>query len=238
LTPTNRVLVFVPTFNDLVLLARICSDILSLPGDYSVLVIDDGSDPMVNRSILPERAKLLRLPDNYGLGLCTHVAIDHMLAHGYGVLARIDSDGQHPVEALPRLVAAIDQGIDLVIGGRVNRGSGRGLRRLAVRLVHLYYRGVARLMTGQATVHDLTSGLHALNIRTAVRLRELPLERYPEPEIAILALIGGLKVGQIDVSQLERSDGSSSISLRRGVLLFYRFNIFALDLLLKKKSLR
>ena len=84
-----RILAFLPTLNDFAVLPQICAAIQALPGDYAVLVIDDGSYPPLDRATLPPGTMVGHLPENYGLGVATHVAMDHMLAHGYDVLVPI-----------------------------------------------------------------------------------------------------------------------------------------------------
>ncbi len=230
-----NILVFVPTYDDTRELENICSKILRFSGQYTVLVVDDGSTPQVNLSILPSSVMVVRLPDNYGLGVATHIAIDHMLTYDYDLLVRIDSDGEHPVSTIPRLVAQFGRGdADVVIGCRANLGQPSGLRGLAANWVRNYYRLIGQLLTRGHRLADLTSGFQALSRHAAETLQALPLERYPEPEVVILATIHGLRVEYVQFDQLDRADGHSSISLRRGVLLLYRFNVFALDQLLNR----
>lgn len=238
-TRTTRVLVFVPTYNDSVGLGDVCASVLELAGDIAVLVVDDGSAPPIESTDLPNKAMLVRLPDNYGLGVATHVAIGHMLAADYDILVRVDGDGQHPVLQIPELVSrVVDGGFDFVVGARPPNVGDRSFRGFAVRIVHRYYKFLGGLMASGRSIGDPTCGFHALNRRTAVELQGLPLERYPEPEIAVVAMTSGLRVGEVPIQLRSRADGASTISLQRGLLLLYRFNVFALGQLLKKIAQR
>lgn len=230
MTPSPRILAFLPTLNDFAVLPQICSAILALPGSYSVLVIDDGSFPPLDRTILPAGTMVGHLPENYGLGVATHVAIDHMLAHGYDVLVRLDSDGQHPADKIPLLVDEIVSGrADFAIGTRIDPHKGFGARILATRFISAYYRLIARWLTGSRVLGDLTSGFMAMNRRTAQVMAKEPLERYPEPEMLMLGMLGGLRIARVPIKANEREFGRSTIGVNRAMLLFYRFNIFALS---------
>jgi len=212
------------------LLPRICADILALPGDYSVLVIDDGSLPPLDRATLPPGAMVGHLPENYGLGVATHVAMDHMLTHGYDVLVRLDSDGQHPIDRIPLFIDEIvSDRADFAIGTRIDPHKGFGTRILATRFISAYYRLVARWLTGSRVLGDLTSGFMAMNRKTATLMAKEPLERYPEPEMLILGMLSGLRIARVPIKANEREFGRSTISVNRALLLFYRFNIFALS---------
>ncbi len=73
------------------------------------------------------------------------------------VLVFLDADGQHNADLIPRLLARLDEGFDMVVGARgwdgqasVGRGMANGL-----------YNRVATLMTGHQ-VADLTSGFRVV----------------------------------------------------------------------------
>ena len=93
----ERVLVFVPTYNDAEHLVQIAEDVAANLAHATVLVIDDGSRPRIDPSALPAGTLHVRLAENFGLGVCTHIAFDHALGHDYAAVVRIDADGQHPV---------------------------------------------------------------------------------------------------------------------------------------------
>ncbi len=230
-----RVLVFVPTYNDSQELAAIAGDIKSLDGDYTTLVIDDGSSVPVEHSQLPEETLLVRFPTNFGLGVATHVAFDHALKCDYDIVARIDSDGQHPIDILPSLVEPIcEDGKELVVGHRVNRHEGEGIRSMLAALVRMYLSALSRLMTGGRAPTDVNSGLFAISRAAMTKINLAQLERFPEPQMYVLCGRMGISTHEIPVEQNDRRHGSSTITMGRALALFYRFNIFVLAELLQK----
>lgn len=216
------------------MLPRIVSEIAALGNGYRALVIDDGSDPPLQ--IAPGAHLMVRLPANMGLGVCTHIAFAHALRHGYAAAVRVDADGQHRVQDVPRLVAAL-AGADLVMGERTNQAVGGGLDGFGRRLLKRYYSLLARALTRGAISSDVNSGLFAVSPEAMRKLRSASFERFPEPEMFISAYRLGLRVTSVPVEQQRRTEGRSSLDVFASVLMFFRFNVFALGQLLRRKGL-
>lgn len=124
-----------------------------LPG-AQLIVVDDGSTDETAQVALALGAQVLRAPYSMGNG----AAIKRGARAATGdVIVFMDADGQHSIDLIPRLLARLDEGYDMVVGARgwdgqasVGRGMANGL-----------YNRVASLMTGFA-VRDLTSGFRAV----------------------------------------------------------------------------
>lgn len=234
-SPANdKVLVFVPTLNDVEHLAAIIDEINELDGAFTVLVLDDGSAvpvrPMLNRS----HCLYFRLPANFGLGVCTHIAFDHALRGNYHAIVRVDSDGQHPVEMIPALLSKLTAGeADVVVASRINRNQGSGLRFVMSRIVRGFISATARLLTKGEVPSDVNSGFFAANPRAMEVLNSHQLERFPEPQMYILACRHGLRVAEVSVDQMARKHGSSTITFGHALRIVYRFSIFVLSELLQ-----
>lgn len=233
----NPVLIFIPTFNDVELLESLTSEIHALSDEYSVLVIDDGSSVTINPPTVGSDCHYFRLPANFGLGLCTHIAFDHALRHNYRAIVRIDADGQHPVKNIPDYVAMLDAGeADLVVASRTNRNARNGTRGVVAGWMRGYLSFIARLLTRGHAPKDVNSGFFVANRRVAETLNAFQLERYPEPQMYILACRRGLKLKDVEVEQIAREHGESSIALNQALRIFYRFNIFVLAELLQRSK--
>lgn len=224
--PLDKVLVVVPTYNDSRLLRDISAEIIALSDAYRVLIVDDGSMEPVDVDSLPDGLMLFRLPANFGLGLCTHVAFDHALKHGYAAVVRIDADGQHPVQEIPRLLEQLQSEADLVVGTRTNRNAGTGLRAWFAIWVRGYLSWAAKVVTRGCAPRDVNSGFFAANATAMRLLNKYRLERYPEPQIYILSCRRGLRLKELNIEQRERQYGSSTLTVTHALRLFYRFNIF------------
>ena len=227
-------LVLLPAYNDAELVGALTAGIMELSDHYRVLVIDDGSDEPLDVSTLSDGVLVCRLPTNLGLGVCTHIAFDHALKHGYGAMVRVDADGQHPLEAISLLLEnlLIDEA-DMVVGARTNRNFGTGLRSYLSKIVRSYLSLVARLLTRGNAPRDVNSGFFAVNSKAMSVLNKSLLERYPEPQMYILGCRRGLRVKEIEIEQMPRKFGTSSVTLGHALRLCYRFNIFVLGEILQ-----
>ena len=235
----GKTLVFTPTLNDTTMLAQIAADIRDLPGPFTYLVIDDGSEEAIDREELGEDVLYARLPTNVGVGTCTHVAFDHALSYGYGAVVRVDADGQHPVENIPDLLAPIQSGdADMAVGQRVNRDSLKGMRALTAMFVRNYLAFVARLITRGRAPQDVSSGFFAANPAAARILNSFQLERFSEAQMYILACRNNLKVVELPIVQAPRLQGRSTVTLGQALRLVYRFNVFVLAELLQQSRVR
>ncbi|MBT3533654.1 MAG: glycosyltransferase [Rhodospirillaceae bacterium] len=224
----GQTLVFIPTFNDVALLPTIIEEVLALDDNYVPLVIDDGSSPRLLEAALPNGCLLFSMPVNMGLGMCTHVALDHAVKYGYGAMLRIDSDGQHPVAMIPDLLLPIRNGdADMVIGTRENHGEGSGFGNFLRNLVKSYFSKVAAWITKGGVPRDVNSGFFALNQEAVGKLSLATLERFPEPQMLILAHKDGLRISEVVISQSPRQHGKTTLSFSHAARLIYRFSIFA-----------
>jgi glycosyltransferase involved in cell wall biosynthesis len=226
----DRVLVFMPTLNDSEHLAAIIDEIGKLKEAFSVLVLDDGSTMPIKPALSGSDCLHFRLPTNFGLGVCTHIAFDHALRGGYRAVIRVDSDGQHPVAMIPELLAKLDAGeTDIVVASRRNRNQGSGLRFVIGRIVRGHISTMARLLTRGGVPDDVNSGFFAANPAAMRILNDCSLERFPEPQMYIFACRRGLRVKEVPVEQMARKHGSSTITFGHALRIIYRFNIFVLS---------
>lgn len=231
------VLVFIPTKNDRDILANLVTDAQDLGKGVTVLVIDDGSFPAIERSTLPDNCLLFSQPFNNGLGICTHIALDHALLHGYDYIVRVDADGQHPIEKIPEIIKPLHFDIaDLAVGMRINQGRKSQPNALLARLVKCYFSNLARIITFGSAPSDVSSGFFAANVRAMKILNDTVLERYPEPQMYSHACRRGLRVTEISIEQSERKHGKSTITYANAIAMIYRFTVYAFgELFLRRR---
>ena len=77
-------------------------------------------------------------------------------AQGFDSVLTMDADGQHDPADIPRLLAKLDEGFDMVVGARDGLSQASVWRRFANGL----YNCLASYMTGHR-IEDLTSGFRA-----------------------------------------------------------------------------
>ncbi|MBF0257155.1 MAG: glycosyltransferase family 2 protein [Gammaproteobacteria bacterium] len=146
--------IVIPARNEASSLASLLPRIFALDLADEVLVVDDGSTDNTAETARSAGARVVHNPYRMGNG----AAIKTGARHAQGeVLLFMDADGQHDPADIPRLLARLDEGFDMVVGARgfasqanVGRGLANGL-----------YNSLASYMTGQQ-VEDLTSGFRAV----------------------------------------------------------------------------
>ena len=228
----RRVLVFIPSFGDAKALPQLLVAIGSLGERFRPLVIDDGSPVPVLPQGLAGECLHVRLPANFGLGVCTQIAFEHALHGGYDAVVRVDADGQHSVADIPLLVQKLEKGeAELVIGARRNHNAERHRGRAAIKW---YFGFMAGLMARGALPPDVNSGFFAVSRSGLQTLSGTTFERFPEPELFVVAARSGLKVTSVEVEQAPRRDGESTLKWPAGLQMFFRFNMFAIERLLRR----
>jgi glycosyltransferase involved in cell wall biosynthesis len=232
-----KVLVFIPTFNDRVLIPSLVKSVLALGVEFHTLVIDDGSEPALEMDgVSGHREKYFRCPYNVGLGVATNIALDYATQSEFDILLRIDADGQHPLDSLRPIIEAMAlRNADVIVGVRTNSLSFGSSRSVAAALLKRHMNITANWVSG-LQLDEWHSGLMALSREAIKKLCLHKYERYPEVEILLRAVQLDLKVDQLSVIQNQRKHGTSTITLRGGIHLCMRFYMLLLRHLIERRK--
>lgn len=222
ITPHNlgRVLVIIPTYNELESLPIILGRVRKSVPHAEILIVDDNSPDGTG-----ELADSLSAADNNihvmhrlskdGLGAAYLSGFAWGLQQGFDVLVEMDADGSHQPEQLPQLLEALVNA-DLVLGSRWVDGGGtenwsRG-REILSRGGNTY----TRIMLG-IDIHDSTGGYRAFRAET---LRKLDLSQVAsqgycfQVDLAWRASQRGMVVKEVPITFVERQVGTSKMSRR------------------------
>ena len=219
--PTGGTWVVLPTYDEAANLPGISRAILdALPGS-TLLVVDDAS-PDGTGVIADEladaepRIKVLHRASKQGLGRAYIDGFRVALAGGAQRVVQMDADWSHSPAYLPSLMAAIDDGADLVIGSRYTAGGGVRdwglMRRIVSRGGSIFARTVLRL-----TPHDLTGGFKAWRASTlgAIDWSRVHAGGYVfQIEMTYLASRAGARVAEVPIVFTDRQVGESKMSRR------------------------
>jgi glycosyltransferase involved in cell wall biosynthesis len=194
----GRVAVIVPAYQAAASVAGVVAGARAALPDAAVYVVDDGSSDATGAAATAAGAVVMRHPNNRGKGAALAGGIARALADGAVVLTTLDADGQHPPDALPRLLAPIRGGVaDLVLGARARTGS----MPLARRCTNWLSATLASRI-GRRPVPDAQTGLRAFSRRlaTTVQPRIAAYRRYDyEAAFLLAALRAGFAVSSVDV---------------------------------------
>lgn len=193
-------------------LRRLVATLEGVGGEWEVVVVDDGSrdetwSVVLQAAAAEPRIRGLRLSRNFGHQLALSAGLS--VAAGDGVVT-LDSDLQHPPEAIPALLAAAQQGHDVVYAVRSAADSASPYKRLTA---HVFYRMLNRL-----TTLELPEG--AADFRYTSRRVVDVLLAMPERNRFLRGLVRWAGFSQTFVlyDRADRQGGRSKYSLRRMVL--------------------
>jgi len=203
-----RFSVVVPCFNEAdsipELLARIKAAFASIGADkqFEVLFVNDGSTDETE-SVIKSRAStedfvgLISLRRNCGKSLALMTGF--RAAKG-DLIITMDSDLQDRPEDIPKLIARIEEGLDVVSGWREQRQDTQ-TRSLGSRLFNY----VARAASG-LDLHDFNCGFKIYRKRV---LDEIVVFGQYHRYIPLIAHLAGFKVGETLIGNDARKHGSS-----------------------------
>jgi dolichol-phosphate mannosyltransferase len=216
---TGRVLVIIPTYNEMQSLPLILDRTRAAVPHADVLIADDAS-PDGTGELADEIAAddlqvhVLHRPGKQGLGAAYLDGFAWGLARGYDVLVEMDADGSHPPEQLPDLLARIEGGADLVLGSRwVDGGTVVNWprsREVLSRTANVYTRWALGMQ-----LRDATGGFRAFR---STALEKLDLEEVLSQgycfqiDLALRAVRRGLRVDEVPITFVEREHGMSKMS--------------------------
>jgi glycosyltransferase involved in cell wall biosynthesis len=182
--------------------------------EWEVLFVDDGSTDETFGALtrLHDREpgiRIVRLRRNFGKA----AALAAGFAEAAGdVVVTIDGDLQDDPAEIPRLLAKLDEGFDLVSGWKTRRRDP--LRR---RIVSRIFNSVTGRISG-LRLHDLNCGLKAYRVEV---LRGLRLYGELHRFIPVLAHYRGFRVAEVSVNHRPRGHGRSRYGMERYLRGFF-----------------
>ena len=175
---SQPLLILVCTYNERANIERLLDAINRVVPDAHMLVIDDaspdGTSELVSQLIVTKRFQdrltLRTRPGKNGLGSAIRDGLHFAMSGRYEFVVNLDADFSHAPEAIPSLVAAIRDRVDLVIGSRYIEGGKlvncSWKRKFVSKLANVY----ARSLLGW-TIRDCSSAYRCYRV---TMLRKLP----------------------------------------------------------------
>lgn len=216
--PTASTLVIIPTYNEVENLPLIVARVRESNPDVDILVVDDNSpdgtgDKADELAAEDSHINVVHRKEKTGLLGAYTAGFNWGLERDYAVLCQMDADGSHAPEQLPRLLSAIDEGADLVIGSRYVDG-GEAVnwpknRYLLSKLGNLYI----SVALGD-DVADMTAGYRAFRreVLEAIDLEDLSRKGYIfQVDLADRAVQEGFDVREVPITFVDRELGESKL---------------------------
>jgi dolichol-phosphate mannosyltransferase len=216
----ERVLVIIPTYNELENLPLIVGRVRTAVPQAHLLVADDNSPDGTGQLAdtlagADDHVHVLHRLGKEGLGAAYLAGFAWGLEQGYDVLVEMDADGSHQPEQLPRLLLAL-QDADLVLGSRWVPGGSVVNWPLSRKILSRGGNLWTRISLG-IPLQDATGGYRAFRRQT---LLGLGLEHVVsagycfQVDLAWRALKAGFRVVEVPITFVEREHGVSKMSQR------------------------
>ena len=214
-----RTLVVLPTYQEADNIVNVLRRLHAVVPSATVLVVDDGSPD--GTASLAEAAgaefggiEVLRRPGKTGLGSAYRHGFRWGLARDFDVMVEMDADLSHNPAELPRLLAAIDEGADLVVGSRYVPGGSIPDWTWRRRALSRWGNRYAAAMLG-LEIADATSGFRAYRAKVLADLDSVWVraDGYGfQIEMAYLIAQLGYRIVEVPISFTDRTEGHSKMS--------------------------
>lgn len=183
-----------------------------------VLVVDDGSSDDTSGEAQSAGATVLRHGCNLGKGSALLSGLDAAVEQGYEYAVTLDGDGQHDPGEIPKLLKALREGADIVIGCRMHKPDGMPLDRL---FTNMLMSGVLGILT-KRRLRDTQSGFKALRLHKLRRLNFSTSRFDWESELIIKAARRGLRLREVAVKSIYANHHRSKIKVVSDTYRFIR----------------
>jgi glycosyltransferase involved in cell wall biosynthesis len=190
------------------LLAELRAVLDPLDQPWEAIFVDDGSTDgsfaaLTRLHAQQENVRVVRLRRNFGKAAALAAGFEQAAGD---VVVTMDGDGQDDPREIPRLLAKLDEGFDLVSGWKARRRDPITRRALSK-----LFNSVTSRVSG-VRLHDMNCGLKAYR-GSVVRALNLygELHRF----IPVLAHYEGYRVAELPVNHRARAHGRSRYGLER-----------------------
>ena len=217
----DRKIVIIPTYNEKENIEAIIRKVFSLPGEFNVLIIDDGS-PDGTAGIVktlqeefPERLHLIERAGKQGLGTAYLTGFRWSLDHGFDYVFEMDADFSHNPDDLVRLYRACsEEGGDLAVGSRYCHGVSVVDWPMS-RIIMSYYASAYVRTVLNMKVFDTTAGFvcYTRKVLESMDLDAVQMKGYGfQIEMKYTAHKLGFKIKEVPIIFVNRQLGTSKMS--------------------------
>lgn len=243
----GRVLVIIPTYNEVDALPLILARVQSNVPTAEILIVDDnspdGTGGIADQWVAQNTGiHVIHRVGKSGLGAAYLAGFSWGLQQGFDVLVEMDADGSHQPEQLPDLLEALKYS-DLVLGSRWVQGGGTqnwSKNREILSKGGNYY---TKKMLG-IDINDATGGYRAFKADTlrALDLHEVASAGYCfQVDLAWRAKQRGFIVTEVPITFVEREVGTSKMSRRIVTEALWKVTVWGVDRrikMLKRKLIK
>lgn len=213
-----KILVCIPTYNEIEGIDKIIPKVLSMAEGIEVLIIDDNSPDKTAEKVEEMMASnskihLIKRPGKMGLGTAYVEGFKYAIKNNFELVFEMDADFSHDPEAIPSFLEAIKEN-DLVIGSRYSNGINVvywPMRRL---LLSYFANVYTKIITG-LKIHDATGGYkcYRIDVLKSIDLDKIKSNGYSfQIELTFKAWKKGFRLKEIPIIFRDRLSGTSKMN--------------------------
>lgn len=214
-------LVIIPTYNEIENIERLIRDVLSLPNEFDVLIVDDNSPDGTSDAVqhlideFPAKLFLEKRMTKLGLGTAYIHGFKWALTKNYKYIFEMDADFSHNPADLNRLYEACDSdGASLSIGSRYKTGVNVVNWPMDRVLLSWLASKYVRFITG-ISISDTTAGFvcYKREVLEKINLDKIQFVGYAfQIEMKFKAYLHKFKITEVPVIFTDRTMGESKMS--------------------------
>ena len=228
---SDEIAVVIPTYNERGNIVPLIGDLLALPLNIRVLVVDDDSPDGTAAAVRDafsgrDAVSVYVRKEKRGRGWAGRFGFLEALRLGSGVIGEMDADFSHHPKFIPSMVRALDQA-DAVIGSRYTGGGDVERRSRSRKAVTMGARAYLKALLG-IKVSDPTSGFRFFRREALAAIA--PVLQAEDPFIVTEVLYrltrNRARIVEVPIVFYERRAGESK--LKAGTLLKYLWRVLEL----------
>lgn len=202
--------VVIPAKNEGSAIENLIKEIVSLGLVDEIIVVNDGSTDDTATRAEAAGAKVVSHPYSMGNGAAIRTGARNATGE---IIVFMDGDGQHSPSDIPRFIAKLEEGYDMVVGARNGEGQASRGRHAA----NTFYNRLSSWMTGQRIL-DLTSGFRIVRASKFKEFLPLLPNGFSYPTTSTMAFFrAGYPVAYIPIDVAKRIGRSHIKPLRDGL---------------------
>jgi dolichol-phosphate mannosyltransferase len=213
-------LVIIPTYNEKENIERMIRKVFSLPHDFHLLIVDDGSPDGTQvivkelQQLYPNKLFIIERAGKQGLGTAYITGFKWAIEKQYDYIFEMDADFSHNPDDLLRLRDACVNGADMSVGSRYVTGVNVVNWPMSRVLMSYFASVYVRFITGVG-VQDFTAGFvcYKRKVLETIELQKIKFVGYAfQIEMKYTTVKHGFNLVEVPIIFTDRTEGASKMS--------------------------